>query len=135
MISVPGLSVPLEHHRTPNRKRNCCVRNGGHVLECGSVLPLLSALSHYCLVLAIAALESDLRLIQAREPICQRSLPPLVYFKAREIRKAACSRKLRSAFVNAFNLSLSTSIKPTTFSASVMTGTTISDWVLQNVGK
>src|SRR5437667_5937914 len=35
----------VEHHRTPKRKRNYRVRNGGHVLECGSVLPLLGALS------------------------------------------------------------------------------------------
>ena len=45
---MPGLSVAskaVEHHRTPKRKRNYRVRNGGHVLECGSVLPLLSALS------------------------------------------------------------------------------------------
>src|ERR1044071_321080 len=35
----------VEHHRTPKRKRNYRVRNGGHALECGSVLPLLSALS------------------------------------------------------------------------------------------
>ena len=34
----------VEHHRTPKRKRNYRVRNRGHVLECGSVLPLLSAL-------------------------------------------------------------------------------------------
>ena len=30
----------VEHHRTPKRKRNYRVRNGGYVLECGSVLPL-----------------------------------------------------------------------------------------------
>src|SRR5438046_6533842 len=30
----------VEHHRTPKRKRNYRVRNRGHVLECGSVLPL-----------------------------------------------------------------------------------------------
>jgi hypothetical protein len=29
----------VEHHRTPKRKRNYRVRNGGHVLECGRVLP------------------------------------------------------------------------------------------------
>src|ERR1044071_1573620 len=34
----------VEHHRTPKRKRNYRARNRGHVLECGSVLPLLSAL-------------------------------------------------------------------------------------------
>jgi hypothetical protein len=33
----------VDHHRTPKRKRNDRVWNGGHVLECGSVLPLLSA--------------------------------------------------------------------------------------------
>ena len=30
----------VEHHRTPKRKRNYRVRNRGHVLECGSALPL-----------------------------------------------------------------------------------------------
>jgi hypothetical protein len=33
----------VEHHRTPKRKRNCRVPNGGHVSDCGSVLPLLGA--------------------------------------------------------------------------------------------
>ena len=70
------------------------------------------------------------------QPFCQRDLlRRAAHFNAREIRKAACSRKSLSASVNAFNFSLSTSIKPTTFPDSVMTGTTISDCVLPNVGK
>ena len=33
-----------EQHRTPKRKRVVCASEGGYVLECGSVLPLLDVL-------------------------------------------------------------------------------------------
>lgn len=69
-------------------------------------------------------------------PFCQRDfLREAAHFKARAMRKAACSRKSRSDSVNASSFSLSTSISPITFSDSVITGTTISDCVLPNVGK
>src|SRR5688572_19123133 len=71
-----------------------------------------------------------------RQPIPERAfLRERAHFNARAMRNAACSRKSRSSSVNAFSFSLSTSIKPTTFSASVITGTTISEFVLPNVGR
>ena len=70
------------------------------------------------------------------QPISERAfLREGAHFKARAIRKAACSRKSRSFSLNAFSFSLSTSMSPTGFPDSVMTGTTISDWVLPKVGK
>src|SRR3954451_14438925 len=70
------------------------------------------------------------------QPIPERAfLREGAHFKARAIRKAACSRKSRSFSVNALSFSLSTSMSPIGFPDSVITGTTISDWVLPNVGK
>jgi len=70
------------------------------------------------------------------QPISERAfLREGAHFKAWAIRKAACSRKSRSFSVNALSFSLSTSMRPTGFPDSVITGTTISDWVLPNVGK
>ena len=70
------------------------------------------------------------------QPISERAfLRESAHFNARAIRKAACSRKSRSSSVKAFSFSLSTSINPTTLSDSVMTGTTISEFVLPNVGR
>src|SRR5438034_333970 len=51
---IPGcIEKRWKHHRTPKRKRNYGVENGGHVLECGSVLPLFERTR-----LSIAALSS-----------------------------------------------------------------------------
>src|ERR1043165_2513088 len=70
------------------------------------------------------------------QPIPERAfLREGAHFKARAIRKAACSRKSRSFSVNAFSFSLSTSMSPIGFPDSVITGTTISDWVLPQGGK
>ena len=82
----------------------------------------------------------DRNLPDAAQPRCQpipkrAFLREGAHFKARAIRKAACSRKSRSFSVKAFSFSLSTSIKPMTLPCSVMTGTTISDIVLPKVGK
>src|SRR5205085_3738382 len=40
---VISITLPkaVEHHRAPRRKRAWCTRNGGHVVECGGVPPLL----------------------------------------------------------------------------------------------
>jgi len=71
-----------------------------------------------------------------RQPIPERAFRrESAHFKARAIRNAACSRKSRSFSVNAFSFSLSTLMNPTTLLVSVITGTTISDCVLPNVGK
>jgi len=71
-----------------------------------------------------------------RQPISERAFRrESAHFKARAIKNAACSRKSRSFSVNAFSFSLSTSMSPTTLFVSVITGTTISDCVLPNVGK
>jgi putative hemolysin len=38
---VTGIDAKAaEHRRTPRRKRNVCACDDGHVLECGSILPL-----------------------------------------------------------------------------------------------
>lgn len=71
-----------------------------------------------------------------RQPVPERAfLRERAHFKARAIRNAVCSRKSRSSSVNAFSFSLSTSIRPTTLPDSVITGTTISEFVLPKVGK
>ena len=57
MTNVPDYLLrrkAVEHHRTPKRKRNYRVRIGGHVLECGSVLPLFERTIHCCFAIAIA---------------------------------------------------------------------------------
>ena len=91
-----------------------------------------------CKAAVILAFDGDLP--DAAQPCCQpiperAFLRERAHFNARAMRNAACSRKSRSSSVNAFSFSLSTSIRPTTFSASVITGTTISEFVLPNVGR
>src|SRR5205085_7418219 len=83
-------------------------------------------------------LDGDLahRAQSAPQPISERAFQrESAHFKARAMRKAACSRKSRSFSVNASSFSLSTSISPITLPSSLITGTTISDCVLPNVGK
>ncbi len=70
------------------------------------------------------------------QPIFERAFQREgAHFKAWAMRKAACSRKSRSFSVKASSFSLSTSIRPMTLPESLITGTTISDWVLPNVGR
>ena len=86
------------------------------------------------------SLGFDCDLPDASQPRCQplpkrAFLRERAHFKARAMRNATCSRKSRSVSVNASSFSLSTSINPTTFPDSVITGTTISEFVLPNVGR
>ncbi len=69
------------------------------------------------------------------QPIRGRMLRRLVHLNARPINIATRSRTSRSSFENAFTFSLSAVITPTTRSDLLITGTTISESVLWNVGR
>jgi hypothetical protein len=60
----------VEHHRTPQRKRNYRVGSRGHVLKCGSVLPLLAVAQKQ--LLGGAAYEY--RAFVAADPAAERSI-------------------------------------------------------------
>jgi hypothetical protein len=89
----------VEHHRTPKRKRNYRVEDDGHVLECGSVLPLLSA-SHSLLLLC----HRNRRLLDSDCQSCGYVNPPQWHPRrfevedfAKQVPRAAPSERFRKA--------------------------------------
>ena len=135
--SVPqvrrGLERPIIPRVIKSRQLGCILRT-----VVGRQIILRRVIAMRQREASVPVLDRDLPdATQARcQPIPKRAfLRESAHFNARAIRNAVCSRKSRSSSVNAFSFSLSTSIRPTTFPDSVITGTTISEFVLPKVGK